>query len=880
MSWIGDLVSRRRIERDLADELQAHLDERVDALVSQGLSCDQARLAARREFGNVAHIAERGRDVWRWLPVEDFFADLRFAVRQLRKAPAFTLAGILTLALGIGANTAVFSVVNAVILRPLPFPDSGRLVSLRTVGDRTRGGERDNLSYPDFFDFRSRNQVFDHLVSYHDTSMGLTGVGAAVNLEGEVVSWDLFAALQVHPAAGRGFLPREETAGERVVVLGHQLFADRFNSDPSVVGRSIVLDRQSFTVVGVAPAGFNFPIGGREVQFWTTVSVDAGPSGTPLTRQRGARLLDVVGRLKPGVSLSHAGAAMNAVASALARQYPDDDKHLVSTDVQPHLAAVVGDTREPIFLLLGAVGVVLLIACANMANLLLARTAERQREFALRASIGAGRGRLIRQLLVEGLTLAAAGATCGILAASVCLRAVSRLAADAIPRIEQAAIDGRVLAFSVALAFAATVLFSFAPALRLARAQLISPLREASAGSISGKDRLRGILVVSQIALGLVLLSGAALLTAGLLNVLRRDPGFPSHGLVSFGVSLPQVLHRGGAHLDFENRLLERLRTLPGVVSAATAAPLPMAGDEISVGFNIEERPAAPSDWSGSDMAFVSPEFFRTLGVPLLEGRVFTPADDAQSTPVLVVNRAFANKFFPGERVLGKRIEPGASADNVRGGMREIVGVVGDARQNPLGLTPDPIYYFAAKQLPWCCGSYLVRANGSPRALESSLRAVVASLDSSVPVYRVRTLDEALSLGAARPRFLALLLGSFAMIALALTTVGLYGVLTYSVLTRTREIGVRVALGARRGDVLRMILREAALLVAAGVALGVAGVVAANRVAAHLAFAGSVPPAALLLAACGVILAAAALAAWFPARRAASIDPMTALRGD
>jgi putative ABC transport system permease protein len=875
MSWIGDLLSRRRIERDLADEIQAHLDEKADALVAQGLSRERALLAARREFGNVAHTVECGRDVWRWRPVEEFFADLRFAVRQLRKTPAFTLACILTLALGIGANTAVFSVVDAVILRPLPFPGSDRLVSVESRGDN---GEADSLSYPTFFDFRSRNHVFDRLACYRDEQMGLSGAGAPVNLSALIVSWDLFATLQVHPAVGRGFLPEEEKPGQRVVVISHQLWTERFNADPSIVGRAIALDRRPYTVVGVAPRGFNFPIGSRQVQVWTTLAADASsPTRQPIAEQRGARILDTVARLKPGVSLDRARAAMDAIAAALARQYPDENKNVPRTRIVPQIDAVVGDVRDPILILLGAVGLVLLAACANLANLLLARTAERQREFAVRASIGAGRGRLVRQLVVEGLTLSGAGAGAGILVAAGCLRAAGRLAAGTIPRIEQAAIDGRVLAFSIALAFFATALFSLAPAIRVARAPLILSLKESS---VAGKDGLRNALVVLQIALGLVLVSGAGLLAGGFLHLMRRDPGFQPHGLVSFSVSLPQSLQRGTKHLDFDDRLLDLIAGLPGVVSAATTSTLPLAGHQMDISFNIEERPSAASDRPDTDMAFVSPGYFQTAGIRLLEGRLFSESDDAQSPPVLVVNRAFADKYFPGERVLGKRIQPDAGAEGVRTGMREIVGVAGNARQDPRGSAPDAIYYYAARQLPWCCGSFVVRTAGSPHALESSIRRVVASLDSGAPVYDVRTLDDVLSAGIAAPRFQALLLGAFATIALALTAVGLYGVLTYSVMIRTREIGVRVALGARRGDVLRMVLKEAGVLVAGGVSVGLPGALAGNRLAAGIAPAAAVPPGSLLFLACCVILATAALSAWFPARRAATIDPVAALRGE
>jgi predicted permease len=590
--------------------------------------------------------------------------------------------------------------------------------------------------------------------------------------------------------------------------------------------------------------------------------------------------LDAVARLKPGVSLAQARSATDAIIGGLARQYPDQRRNLAGSRVVPLIDAVLGDTREPILILMGAVGLVLLVACANMANLLLARTAERGREFALRASIGAGRGRLVRQLLAEGLVLSLAGATAGILLAAACLRGLGEFAADLIPRLGQATIDGPVLGFSIGLAILATLLFSLAPALRVARAPLLDSLKQSSAGAVTGKDRLRGALVVLQIALGLVLLSGAGLLGGGFLHLMRRDPGFQPHGLLSFEVALPETMQRDGKHLDFDDALLDRLRHLPGVVSAATAFPLPLTGSQMTASFGIEGRPTTPSNRAVSGISMVSPGYFETLGVPLLEGRAFAETDDANSPPVVVVNRAFAEKFFPGERAPGKRIEPGVRAAGLRTGPREIVGVVGNVRQNALGTAPEPVYYFAARQLPWCCGSHIARTEGAPLGLEASIRRVVASLDAASPVDQVRTLDDMLAEGIARPRLQALLLGGFALIALALTVVGLYGVLTCSVLTRTREIGVRVALGARRSDMVWMILREAGVLVALGVCAGVAGSLAGNRLLASMVPGAAIRQPALLSLACGVILVAAALAAFFPARRAASIDPMITLRGE
>ncbi len=881
MNWIRQLLERRRIERDLDEEIQSHLEERVAALVAEGHSPKEALLAARREFGNVAITAERGREVWRWALVEEFISDLRYALRQFRRAPAFTAASLLTLALGIGANTAVFSIVNAVILQPLPFPGSGRLVSVQSRGTQGGSPHSENLSYPQFFEYRKQNRVFEHLVCYHDTTLGLSGAGEAINVPARIVSWDLLEVLRVSPAVGRGFLPEEEAPGRRVVILGDRLWKERFHADRAIVGQTIQLNRQPYLVVGVTPTGFAFPVENPEVQIWTTFAIDASSATmTPMTEQAGTRLLHAIGRLQPRVSIRRAQAEMDAVAASLAHQDPDDYANVASTWIIPEIDRVAGDTRAPILILLGAVGLVLLVACANVANLLLARTAERLREFAVRASIGAGRARVVRQLLTESLTLALLGSTAGMLLAAVCVRSVAQLAAGSIPRIEQAGVDGRVLAFSVVLAIFTSALFSLAPAVRLSRMELITPLQAASRGNTARAGLFSNALVVFQIALGLVLLSGAGLLASGFLHLMRRDPGFRPEGVVTFGVSLPDELTRGAAHLGFESRVIERVRTLPGVRSAAMAAPLPLAGHQITVSFDIEERRSAPSARPRSDMALVTPEYFQTLGIPVIEGRGFTEHDDGNSPPVLVVNRAFADRFFPGERVLGKRIEPGATAADVRGGMREIVGVVSNARQDPLGSGADPVYYFAEKQLPWCCPRYVVRTSGSVAALESSIRGVVASIDPNASVFHLESMDDTLAAAISAPRLQTLLLGAFALIAVLLTAAGLYGVLAYSVLSRTREIGIRVALGADRGAVLRMVLQEAAILVAIGAVLGLAGAAAGNRIARTMVYVASSPQPVLLVAACCVIVLTAALAAILPARRAAAVDAVRALSSD
>ncbi|MPY89361.1 MAG: FtsX-like permease family protein [Luteitalea sp.] len=874
MNWIKQLLSRRQLDRDLREEIQEHLDESIEELVAGGMSRDDATRAARRAFGNITRTRDRSRDVWRWRAVEDFFVDVHFALRQLRKSPTFALASVLTLALGIGANTAIFSVVNAVILRPLPYPDPDRLVSVQSRD--TRGTPHPAaLSYPTFFDFRRDNDVFEHIASFRDTQLSLTGSGRPVRLRGAIVSWDLFAVLKTAPALGRGFLPHEEEAGARVVVLSHGLWSTRYGGDPDIVGRAITLNREAYTVVGVAPAGFNFPALSDTVDLWTTLALDA----TSAT-QRGSRMLNAIARLRPGVTVEQAQTHMDAVAAALVERYPDQNKSIASTYVRPMLDRLVGDTREPFLVLLGAVGLILLIACANIASLLLARMTERAREFALRAAIGAGQGRLVRQLVTESLTLSLIACTAGVLTAIGLLRWALPLAGDSVPRILQSNVDGRVLIFSIALAVLTGILVSVAPALRLARVDVVDPLKAGARTSTDTSGGLRSTLVVAQIALCLVLLCGATLLVASFLNLVGRDLGFQPERLLTFSLNLPGAEYPAARQHDFYDRLLERLQSLPDVTAAAVARPLPLTGSQMTISFNIEQRPTPPWERPSSNMAIVSPGYFKAIGTPLLEGRALTEQDDAARPPVLVVNRAFADKFFPGDEIVGKRIEPGASLNEGGTTMREIVGIVDSVRQSPLSSEEEPIYYFAYRQLPWCCPSVVVRTSASPLAIESSLRAVVESMDAQLPIYDVRTAEDLLSTGIAGPRFLTTLFASFAALALLLTAVGLYGVIAYSVARRTREMGVRIALGASRATVLAMVLKKAMFLVVMGIGVGLVGTLAGAQLVAKMLYGVAPHEPRLLVLACSVVTITAAVAAYLPARRAATIDPMQALRSE
>jgi len=799
--------------------------------------------------------------------------DLRYGLRMLARSPGFTFAAILTLALGIGANTAVFSVVNTVLLKPLPYAEPDRLMRVESMN--TRGAPIPGaLSYPDFFDFRARNHTFEHLVTGRDTNLTLTGYGMPVQLDGEIVTWDLFPTLGIQPELGRGFLSSEEAAGTNVVALSHKLWQTQFGGDRGIVGRTITLNRKPYTVVGVAPAGFAYPVSEPNIQFWTTIANDQ-----EMLTQRGAHMLEALGRLKPGVRIEPARADLDVIAQALAKQYPDTNTNHARASVRPELATLVGESRAPLLILLGAVGLVLLIACANIANLLLARTASREPEMAVRAAIGASRGRVVRQLLTESLLLALLGGAAGTLLAEYALGAVLPLGGQSIPRLAQTSIDGRVLGFSLLLAFLTSVLFGLAPALHASRIDLASSLKERTSAGATEHHRVRGALVIAQVTLGLVLVTAAGLLMASFLHLEHSDPGLNPDHVLTFSFSLPESQYSLDQQVVFYDQLLERMRAVPGVRSAAGVWPLPFGGDDAEVSFNIEERPAVQTKRPFARMAFATPGYFQTAGIPLLKGRYFNETDDAKAAPVLIVNKAFADKFFPGEDVIGKRVTSGAAAPGQHGEIvREIVGVVGSAKLFAMDAEPEPIYYFPYKQLTWQPPVMMLRTAVPPRTLESAVRAQMAALDPLVPVFQVRTMDELLSTEVTEPRFHTLLLGCFAGIALLLTMVGLYGVMAYSVTRRTREIGVRIALGASRSTVLRMVLKQALTLLVAGLALGLAASLATDRLLSSMLFGiPAINP--LVLGLSGLLVALTGfVAAYLPARRAASVDPMTALR--
>jgi putative ABC transport system permease protein len=811
--------------------------------------------------------------------METFWQDIRYGVRMLLKAPSVSIVATIALALGIGANTAIFSVVNAVLLRPLPFVHSEQLMNLWET-DQTRGYVRGAASYPNFVDWREQNHVFEHVASYHQNDYVLTGRGESARLQGAVVSADLFPLLGVSPMIGRTFLPDEDKPGEsgRVVLLSQELFQKRFNSDPNAVGQSMVLDGRNFTIVGVMPQAFQFPIQNDPVELWTTVAVDR-EGKEPITEERGAHYMNVIARLKPGVSREQAQAEMTAISARLEQQYPDKDLHKGS-GVEPSLEALVGDIRPALLILLGAVGCVLLIACANVANLLLARAMTRHKEMAIRSALGASRMRVVRQLLTESVLLSLAGGALGLVLAVWWSDLLVALGKQNIPRALQVGLDWRVLAFTFVVSILTGVVFGLVPALHSSKTELTESLKEGGRGSGEGarRNRTRGVLVVSELAIAVVLLVGAGLLIQSLWRLRQVSPGFDSQNLLTFVVGIPEVKYPTAKQAQFYHDLVARVESLPGVRSASSIIPLPLSGDLFRISFETEGRPMAKGDLPSADFFSIGGDYFKTLGVSMLKGRAFSERDGEKAPGVVIVNQAFAQKFFPSEDPLGKRIKPGISTDENKPDWREIVGVVADVRNRNLSSELRPGYFVPAAQIPFNQMTMVVRTTGDPHSLITAVQNEVHSMDKELPVFSVKTMDEYISATVAAPRFNATLLLIFAAVALVLTIVGLYGVMSYSVAQRTNEIGIRMALGAQTRDVLRLIVAQGFKLVLLGLAIGLAGAFALMRVISSLLF-GVTTKDPLTFAAVAVLLALVALlACYIPARRATRLDPLSALR--
>ena len=876
------LFRRSRVEREMEDELQSHLQNRADDLERRGIARAEAERTARIEFGGFQRYKEECREALGARLLGELSADLRYSLRVLRRNPGFAAIAISILALGVGATTAIFSLVNAVMLKPLPFPTADRLLRVESVIVATwRGGV---ASYPDFLDWRARNHVFEGMAVFRTTDFTLIGPREPLHLQGAVVSAQLFSLLRATPALGRSFLPEEDdpaaAGGTDPVILSYGLWRREFGADALVLGRAIQLGGQPFTVIGIMPQGFQFPVQAEPIELWTTVAIDAGGGVNAMTTQRGAHYLDVVALLKPRVTLSQAEAEMAAITSALNKEHPENKPR--TARLVPELRRLVGDLRTPLLVLLGAVGCVLLIVCANVANLLLARASGRHKEMAIRAALGASRRRATCQLLTESIALGLIGGGLGLMLALWSLKFLVKLIPADIPRLDAVGLDTRMLGFTFLVSLLAGILFGLAPALRGSKMSFTEFLKESGRGSGGGgkeRSHLRDVLVVGEVALAVVLLAGAGLLIQSFLRLTRVDPGFDSHHVLTFQLDSPA--RRQGSQLPaFFREVVERISALPGVTSASAVASLPLTGDNIGASIEIEGQPTAMGSRPSADFNAVEPGYFVTAGVPLIAGRDFTKRDDSNSPPVVIVNRTLSQRFFPNQDPIGKHVRPGIGNGYSPGEppMREIVGVIGDVKQSSLGEEAAPEVYAPLAQSPFGTMFVVVRTASDPASLVEAVRRQVASVDKRVPIYHVETLDQYFAQSVAGPRFNTMLLSGFAGLAVLLACLGVYGVMSYIVAQRTHEIGVRMALGAETGKVLGWVLGRGFLLSSIGVSVGLVLSFGFTHLLSGLLYGVRATDPVVFAIAPLALLGVAALASYIPARRAARVDPVIALR--
>ena len=812
--------------------------------------------------------------------------NLRYALRVLAKQPLFTAIVILTFALGIGANTAVFSVLNAVLLRPLPFKEPQNLVALGEFDPREKadpGTEIQSISYLDYVDFRDQTQVFDRVAVYTNQAVStLTDGNEAAHVQGEAVSANLLQLLGVQPMLGRTFLPNEDEPGNHVVILSQGLWQRHFGADRGIIGKSIMLDGQQFQVIGVMPPRFMFPITSNSPELWISMSTlrESLDGSTPMTEQRDNDFFRCIARLKSNVSIQQAQANIDAIVANWHQQYPDSKLH-VGAKVIPQIESMIGSTHSALLMLCAMAACVLLVACVNVANLLLARSLSRNREISIRAALGAGRWHIIRQLIAESVLLGAMGGLAGLL---IAIWGIDSLKAflPSIPRINEISPDPRVLVFTGVISLAVGIFAGLLPAWRASHPNLAMSLNEASRGSSQSASghRTRASLVVVEIVLALVLLASAGLLVESFLRLQKVPAGFDTTNVITARVALPEKTYGVPQAAAFYKNLLERVSSLPGVQSVGAAWWIPLSGSEIGFNFDIEEHPMPQGQQPVGEVNVVTPDYFQTVRAPIRSGRAFTERDDRNARPVAIVSESFAKQYFPGEDPIGKRITPNGSVDPGKPPVREIVGVVADMHLISLRQAPKPQIYVPHQQFAIQTMSIFVRTQMDPQSLTSTLRKAVAEIDKDVPVYRTQTLTDYMSSSIAQPRLNAMLVGLFALIALLLAAAGIFGVMSYSVTQRTQEIGIRLALGAQRYDVLRLIVGQGMRFVGAGVFLGLIGVFISTRLLQSLLFGIGATDLRTMLIVTLILGAVAFLACLLPARRATRVDPVQALRAE
>jgi predicted permease len=851
--------------------------------VERGEAVEEAERAARREFGNVELVREVTRDMWGWGSLDRMAQDLRFGMRMLAKSPGFTAVAILTLALGIGANTALFSVVNGVLLNPLPYPEPEQLV---TLAESKPNFESGSISFPNFRDWRRDNRTFSRMGLTRDTSFNLTGTGDAEQVRAQFISSDFLPLLGVKPLIGRIFSEGEDEIGASpLALIGAEFWSRKFGSTSDILGKGLTLDGRSYTIIGVVPASFQLQVWGFRP---SEVYLPIGQWTNPLLNRREAGLgFHGVGRLKPGVTIQQARADMQRVTEHLTETYPGTDTGIGAT-LMPLREHVVGRVRRLLLVLLAAVGFVLLIACVNVANLLMVRSAGRAREFAVRAALGAGRGRIVRQLLTESIVLALAGGGLGLLLAAWSTKLALQCLPEGLPRASEVGLDLRVLGFTMGISLLCGILFGLAPAVRTSSSNLQDTLKEGGRGSGGGKHRAHGVFVVAEVAMALVLLISAGLMIRSLSALWRVNPGFDPRNVLTFSVSLPPSMKDASAEAIRAalRQVQSKLESAPGVKSASLSwGAVPLGEDDEDV-FWLEgqPKPASVNDMSWTLSYVVQEDYLKVMGIPLERGRFFTVQDSERAAHVVVIDDVLARKFFGDQDPIGRRL----NLYN-KGGAAEIVGVVGHVKQ--WGLDNDDQQslraqvYFPYMQLPDAAmrlsasgTGVLMKLDGNMQGTAATLRTVLKGMNSDQVMYGVQTMEEIIAESLAARRVSMIVLGVFAALALGLASMGIYGVISYLVGRRTHEIGIRMALGAKQSDVLRMVLGEGLKMVVLGVVIGLLAAAGLTRLMANLLFGVSATD-PLTFAGVGMILTIVALAACFvPARRAMRVDPIVALR--
>jgi predicted permease len=871
-SLLRNLFHKQREERELDEEVRANEQLLVDENIQAGMNPQEARRQARLDLGGVEQVKEQVREIRAAHMLDTLGCDVRYAARTMRRSPAFTTTAVLTLALGIGANTAMFSVVNTVLLRPLPYPDSDRLVQIWSTNPNTnRWGMW--TAYPRFEDWRRQNTVFEEMATTRTWVISIKGGDQPESLFGVITSSQFLQLLHVQPMLGRGFLPEEDQPGhDHVIILSYSLWQRRFGSDRAVIGRTVNVDQENYTVIGVMPSDFRFP---PELPASYRVDAWLPPAPDPSRNERGSNNYYTFARLKPDITLAQAQAEMDAVNHGLAEKYSADRG--LGVQVVGWRRQVGSDVRPALLMLLGAISLVLLIACANVANLLLARGAVRQREVALRQALGAGNARLIRQFLTESMLLAVFGGATGLLLAYEGLELFIRLGPD-IPRLYETTIDRHVLIFSAVLTLGTGLIFGIAPALQGSRTDLQDSLKESGSRLTIGatRARARSALVVAEMALALMLMAGAGLLVRSFVRVQQVDPGFnPKNLLTAFVMLPPSKYPEPRRQALFVHEVIDRITSLPGVECAGAADSAPMLSNDTGP-VSIEGHPVGPDEVEiQAERPKITPDYFRAMGIPLLRGRTFSWADNEGSLSVAIINESAARQYWPNEDAMGKRVK---LEDGSAPFWRQVIGIVGDVRQDGLVKAGRPEVYAPLLQVPVPYLVLTVRTRAEPAALTAAVRHAVMAVDKDQPLFRIQTMQQVVDESVAGRRFQTSLLGSFAMIALGLAAIGIYGLMSYTVNQRRHEIGIRMALGAKRGDVLHLVVRHGMSLAIVGVVLGTVGALLLTRFLSSMLYGVSVNDPTTLLSVATLLIGVAALASYIPARRATRVDPMVALR--